>query len=487
MKKIMPIIAAVMLVLSLAFWAASADEPMDVRLVDAPAEEGSQTGTGDEALNTSGSAITAAEEERDIFALPWDELTPYEQQQRALVEAFAEEERVREEAAAAAEEAERELAAKYEAYEIGGSVSMGVIERAVLGNNLTVLGIEENIAILDEIDYSKLYEDLRKGLNTLSDAQWALQSLSSTPFADSYRLDQVKSQYDTLSDQFEDIKTGKMQSDNAGTVWMLRSTEKQLVMAAENLFMTQKDLELTDRGLARQLAALERTGKELDVRYEKGQVSKLAVSEFENGVTQLKSGRKTLEMNISLLSMQLKNLLGASLDKNLRLEAPALPTGSQLAAMDPEKDLNKAKEASYSLYDAKKTLDQAEEDWMDIYKDHYWEPEKEDYKRGEHTWKSAQYTYDSTVNSFELSFRTLYYQVKDNEQIVSAAREAVAQAEKKYQADALRYQYGQISQNELKKTSDSLEDARDKLTDAGYDLISSYNTYMHAVNDGIIN
>ncbi len=46
MKKIMPIIAAVMLVLSLAFWAASADEPMDVRLVDAPAEEGSQTGTG---------------------------------------------------------------------------------------------------------------------------------------------------------------------------------------------------------------------------------------------------------------------------------------------------------------------------------------------------------------------------------------------------------------------------------------------------------
>ena len=86
-----------------------------------------------------------------------------------------------------------------------------------------------------------------------------------------------------------------------------------------------------------------------------------------------------------------------------------------------------------------------------------------------------------------LSFRTLYYQVKDNEQIVSAAREAVAQAEKKYQADALRYQYGQISQNELKKTSDSLEDARDKLTDAGYDLISSYNTYMHAVNDGIIN
>ncbi len=469
MKKTIVIIICLLLAVCLAISATSAEEATEAVLIGAASE--------------SEDAAAADEEERDIFALPWDELTPQEQQRRAEVEAFEKDPGLREELAKEAENAKRD----YETYKLNGSVTLSVIEKAVLSNNLTVLGIEENIAMIDEIDYDELLDDLRKAINTLSDAEWALMSLSGTPYADSYRLDQISSQSDTLNDQYDDIKSGKMQRDNDATVRMLRSTEKQLVMAAENLFMTQKGLELTDSGLERQLAALGRTGKELNLRYQKGQISRLALSEYENGVTQLKSGKETLEMNISLLSMQLRNLLGTDLGRALVLKEPSLPSGRLLAAMSLEDDLATAKKNSYQLYDARKSYLEAEKDWKDVRYDYGDKPDGDDYRRGEHQWKNAQYTYDATVNSFELSFRGLYYKVKDCEQIITAAQSAQATAEKQYQAAKLKAEYGQISQNELLKAADDLSEAKDKVKSAGYDLISAYNNYRHAVNDGIIN
>ena len=40
--------------------------------------------------------------------------------------------------------------------------------------NYTLLSLEENIAAIECLDYDKMYEDLRDGLNSIASAQWGL-------------------------------------------------------------------------------------------------------------------------------------------------------------------------------------------------------------------------------------------------------------------------------------------------------------------------
>ena len=384
---------------------------------------------------------------------------------------------------AAAEETNTETASAYVTFED--------VEASVLRGNLTVLSLQENIDMISEIDYEDLKDTLLDAMNQLADAQWALSTAISMGFSnDNYHLDMIKTQWDTLDDQFEDLKDGTTEKNNNDMKRMMSNTQKQLVMAAESLYMTQKNLEVTRTALTRQAAALDRTKKEMDVRYNNGQVSSLNLAELENGIVQLNSGKATLNMNMEILSLQLKNMLGVDLGADLILKDPEIPGTDKLNKMDLEKDLASAKANSYQLYDAKKTLDDAEDDLKDVQREkayeYYEQPGSSVRRQADHNWQSAQYTYRATERSFELSFRTLYAQVKDYAQVHEAAKSALLTEQKDYEADKIRYSYGTISQNALKTAEDDLRTAEEKVRTTGFDLASAYRQYTHAVKDGIV-
>jgi len=363
------------------------------------------------------------------------------------------------------------------------------VEASVMSGNLTVLSLQENIDMIGELDYDALQQDLLSAMNQLADAQWILSSAISMGFSnDNYHLDQINSQWNSLNDQYEAIKDGTTKKNNDEAQWLMRNTQKQLVMAAESLYMTEKTLEVSRASLIRQAAALDRTKAEMNVRYSNGQVSQLNIAELENGAVQLESGKATLEMNMEVLSLQLKNLLGIDLGKDIVLGDPAIPDASALAGMDLENDLATAKANSYDLYDAKKTLDAAEDDLKEAQDkfDYYERPDSSTRRNADHSWNSAKYTYDAAVRTFELNFRTLYAKVKDYAQVYDAAKTALQTEEKAYEADKIRYSYGTISQNVLKTAEDDLAAARDKVRTSGFDLAAAYRQYTHAVKDGII-
>jgi outer membrane protein TolC len=104
-----------------------------------------------------------------------------------------------------------------------------------------------------------------------------------------------------------------------------------------------------------------------------------------------------------------------------------------------------------------------------------------------HTWQAAQHTYNATLQSFENSFRTLYYQVQDYKQVLDAAKTALSVEQHNYQVDQLKYDQGTISQNTLLEAKDDLSAAQDKVTSAAIDLFSAYNNYRWAVDYGILN
>ena len=155
-------------------------------------------------------------------------------------------------------------------------------------------------------------------------------------------------------------------------------------------------------------------------------------------------------------------------------------TAAQLSAMDMEKDLASAKEASYELFDAKRTLKDTQDAYHGI----------GDYTPtldAEHGWPAAKYTYNNTVQNYEMKFRTLFAQVKDHKQVLEASKVTLESKEASFAASELKYQQGNISRNTLLTAQDEVTAAKEAVLSAENDLFTAYNNYCWAVETGILN
>lgn len=385
-----------------------------------------------------------------------------------------------------------------------GALSFANVDQRVRAGNLNYLVLEESIAQVEAIDYEELQEDLREGLNDIANLQWQTHmSGSMIPPTGNDALDQalqgmlsmsassasqsLQSQYDALREQFDDLKDGKIQQDAADSVRQLRATQDNLVMLTQSMYIQLSELQATDAALDRGLAALDRTIQEMELRYQLGQISALTLQQTRASRTSLLSQQQTLASSAQTLTMNLESMIGADLTGSLRLSALPQVSQEELDAMDLEADLAAAKEASYELYAAKKTLDDAQETYEDAGDQYNYNDRHYEFVQAQHAWQAAQYTYDGAVQSFELSFRTLYAQVKDYQQVLQAAQTALAVEQDNCAVDQLKYEQGTISKNALLTAQDDLAAAEETVATAQRNLFSAYNNYRWAVDSGILN
>ena len=397
-----------------------------------------------------------------------------------------------------------------------GTLSFENLGARMKEKSYALLALEESIALVESTDYEKVEQELRDGLNEIADAQWGMTALGSagtaalsrvpttegSPDAFDHALagavdavggavgrlasQSIQTQYDALRERFDDVRDGKLQRDNEGVVRQLKSMEDNTVQMMQNVYITLLGLEEQSAALARQDAALDRTLAELELRYQLGQISTMTLEQAKAGKIQLESGKATLDMNITALRRQLNAMVGEELTAPLTLNALPGVTAEQLAAMDVEEDLEKAKAASYDLYAAKKTLDDADEEYDDSGAKSYYN--ERDYKKvqARHKWQSAQYTYNATVQKYELTFRSLCDKVKDCAQILSAAKVSLECERSDLAAAQLRYEQGTISENALHTAEDELYTAQDTVSGAERDLFTAYNNYRWAVDCGLL-
>ena len=385
-----------------------------------------------------------------------------------------------------------------------GVLSFANVGPRVREGSLNYLILEESIAQLEAYDFDKMQEDLRKALNGIANAQWQMHSVgsmlppTSNPAVDaalqavagmstSAASQSLQAQYDSLRDQFDDLKDGKIQEDMADAVRQLRNTQNSLIKTMEGVYIQLSEGDAGQATLDRALATLDRSIREVELRYELGQVSALTVQQLKASRDSLASQRESVSVSLETGRMNLENQLGAELTGSLRLSALPKVTGAQLSAMDLEADMEAAGQASYDLFAAKKALDDAQEDFKDAGKDYNYNEKKYQYVQAQHAWQAAQYTYDAAVQNFELSFRTLYAQVKDYQQVLAAAKTALAVEQDNYAVDQLKYEQGTISKNALLTAQDDLDAARDTVASAERNLFTAYNNYRWAVDYGILN
>lgn len=358
-----------------------------------------------------------------------------------------------------------------------GQVRFSSVEQRIRENNLQILALNEQIAALEEIDYEKQLDKLRRALNSLAGSQWTMLEMG---MGSSYAYDQMNQSYSALRRQFDAIWDGDLQEDNAGIVRQLKNLEDQIALGGETMYMAILAMESQEDGLERQLAALDRQLEELRLRHKLGQISTLTLTEAEAGRASLASGLETLRMNIHVYKAQLETLLGAEQTGSIQLGGVPQVTAKQLSDMDLEADLASAKEASYELFDAKRTLKDTQDAYHGI----------GDYTptlNAEHGWPAAKYTYNNTVQNYEMKFRTLYAQVKDYKQILEASKVSASSKEASYAAAELKYRQGNISKNTLLTAEDELTAAKEAVRSAENDLFTAYNNYCWAVKTGILN
>jgi len=386
-----------------------------------------------------------------------------------------------------------------------GTLSFENLGARMKEKSYALLALEESIALVESTDYEKVEQELRDGLNEIADAQWKMTALGSAgamahdassatqaaigavgAAVGSLANQSLQTQYDALRERFDDVRDGKLQRDNEGVVRQLKSVEDNTVQMMQNVYITLLGLEEQSAALARQDAALDRTLAELELRYQLGQISTMTLEQAKAGKIQLESGKATLDMNITALRRQLNAMVGEELTAPLTLGALPAVTAEQLSAMDVEKDLEKAKAASYDLYAAKKTLDDADEEYDDSGAKSYYN--ERDYKKvqARHKWQSAQYTYNATVQKYELTFRSLCDKVKDCAQILSAAKVSLECERSDLAAAQLKYEQGTISENALHTAEDELYTAQDTVSGAERDLFTAYNNYRWAVDYGLL-
>lgn len=301
------------------------------------------------------------------------------------------------------------------------------------------------------------------------------------------QAESLKSTKESLEDQLDDLKEQKQDYQKT-----LKDTERQIdyaadqtISGAESLYLTILSTQLQLDGLKNNtLASTQRSLKEIELRYQLGQVSKLTLTQVQNGYESLASSITSLENTVSTLYSSLQSLMGDVPTGKLRLLDTPSVTANELSYLNYASDLSKAKENSYTLYTADRAVEDAEDAMNDARRDEG--KNSYQYKMAEYAYQSSIYKKDAAVASFEASFLNLYKAIAPAQTALAAKQSALAYEQQMYAVAEKKYQLGNLSANALQDAKDTLDSAQRDVDAAQLDLFTAYHSYDQAVKLGLV-
>lgn len=325
------------------------------------------------------------------------------------------------------------------------------------------------------------------GLKEVIQNTVTLSTLSSLSQYSQMQAASLKASKESLEDQLDDLKEQKQDYQKT-----LKDTERQIdyaadqtISGAESLYLTILSTQLQLDGLKNNtLASTQRSLKEIELRYQLGQVSKLTLTQVQNGYESLASSITSLENTVSTLYSSLQSLMGDVPTGKLRLLDTPSVTADELSYLNYASDLSKAKEKSYTLYTADRAVEDAEDAMNDARRDEG--KNSYQYKMAEYAYQSSIYKKDAAVASFEASFLNLYKAIAPAQTALAAKQSALAYEQQMYAVAEKKYQLGNLSANALQDAKDTLDSAQRDVEAAQLDLFTAYHSYDQAVKLGLV-
>lgn len=410
-----------------------------------------------------------------------------------------------------------------------GTLAFSQIGERVKANNLTLKSAQESLKQAQAMDWNDAIDEMEDAIDNLdiqisqlltgsssqlAEANKALQaslasvSVSKKGFVDlgdvikntiavstlttlseygKIQVESLKSTKESLEDQLDDLKEQKedYQKTLADTERQIDYAADQTISGAESLYLTILSTQLQLDGLKNNtLASTQRSLKEIELRYQLGQVSKLTLTQVQNGYESLESSITSLENTVSTLYSSLQSLMGDVPTGKLRLLDTPSVTADELSYLNYASDLSKAKENSYSLYTADRAVEDAEDAMNDARRDEG--KNSYQYKMAEYAYQSSIYKKDAAVASFEASFLNLYKAIAPAQTALAAKQSALAYEQQMYAVAEKKYQLGNLSANALQDAKDTLDSAQRDVEAAQLDLFTAYHSYDQAVKLGLV-
>mgnify|MGYP000118484387 FL=1 len=330
-------------------------------------------------------------------------------------------------------------------------------------------------------------KDNLSGLGSVIQNTITVSTLTTLSQYGKMQAESLKSTKESLEDQLDDLKEQKQDYQKT-----LKDTERQIdyaadqtISGAESLYLTILSTQLQLDGLKNNtLASTQRSLKEIELRYQLGQVSKLTLTQVQNGYESLASSITSLENTVSTLYSSLQSLMGDVPTGKLRLLDTPSVTANELSYLNYASDLSKAKEKSYTLYTADRAVEDAEDAMNDARRDEG--KNSYQYKMAEYAYQSSIYKKDAAVASFEASFLNLYKAIAPAQTALAAKQSALAYEQQMYAVAEKKYQLGNLSANALQDAKDTLDSAQRDVEAAQLDLFTAYHSYTQAVKLGLV-
>lgn len=239
----------------------------------------------------------------------------------------------------------------------------------------------------------------------------------------------------------------------------------QLAQTAQTLLITIQSLQYNKAQIERQIAALDRTIAAAEVQLSIGTISQLQMDTYHNQRDNLARSLETLDVQCENLGSSIALLCGFDAGMVVMPSRISLVYAADLREMSYEDDLAEAKANSFSIWQQRNELRQAQ----NVY--------DEDIPATGLSVQSARDALEAEQQAVESSFATIFQTVKDSQAALSAAQTAEQQAELDFHTSEVQYSRGMISRLEYQQAQDTLENAKLAVEMAQLNLTSAYNQY----------
>ncbi len=382
-----------------------------------------------------------------------------------------------------------------------GTISFQNLESKLRSDNNSIQSLTANLNSILAFNREKEYDDLLKALNGQVDLLWNLQKPNSTDENEdelnipsiiedeskkSKQIMQLQGMIPTFEAQLEKLDKEDYEKMIETTSRQTEFSIQQIIIGTESLYYNILSQTYTLNQLNRTHEELKSTLEVMQLRYEMGQISLFTLQEFEANFANLNNQIASLENAIKSMKATLGTMLGLSPQDELQLNPlPQLtPNQNNIISYDYATALESAKNNSFTLWMAKQTLEDAQEQWDDDRKETTYGTSK--YNVAYQKYLSAIHTYDSEVKDFELNFLNLYNSLSISTQKISVAKSSLKTAENNYNIAKFNHQNNRLSDHALQTALHELLTAKESLQSEQNTLYATYRTYEQAVTWGIV-
>ena len=243
----------------------------------------------------------------------------------------------------------------------------------------------------------------------------------------------------------------------------------QMALGAQSMLIGMQTLNLNEEQLERQLASLDRSIAVLEVQFALGMVSRLELDTVRSQRDTLARAIDTLDVQYESLGSSIALLCGYGADTMVVPSTIPEVYDADLRQMDYDDDLEQALDNSFSIWQSRNELRQAQN------------ARDEDIPATVTAVQAAQEALEAEQDTVRAAFDTLYQNVQDSVQARDAAQTAAAQAELDVRTSTVQYDNGMISRLAYQQAQDTLADARLAVESAQLSLRPAYTQYEWAL------